>query len=373
MLSVSNLAKAYTAGSESAPAVKSFSLEVPAGSLASIVGPSGCGKTTTLRCIAGLERPDSGRIVIDGQIVLDTEREIFVPAHRRPISMVFQSYAIWPHMTVRENVAYPLKVATPRISKAEIADRVSNVLSLLRIQELIDRPSTDLSGGQQQRVALARALIRRPKLLLLDEPLSNLDAKLRDEMRFELRAVLLEMKVTTVYVTHHLDEAFVLSEQINVMDRGLLIQSDKVQDLYDNPRSPFVAEFIGRGNIFRASVSGSNATGDALFDLGFTKVVCPLPAGLPPVRDVLLMVRPEGIYFRSNLDAGAEDKGVFSGRIVSSAFLGEKNEYRVRIDSLDQELRVVSPGRAELLPETTQVKLGIRADACVVIPSPDQN
>ncbi len=225
-------------------AVDSVSLEVERGHVFTLLGPSGCGKTTTLRMIAGLERPDEGRISFGTATIADAERRIFVPPHKRNLGMVFQSYAIWPHMTVFDNVAYPLRLRGLR--KQEIAKRVDRVLALVGMQEFAQRPAPDLSGGQQQRVALSRALVYEPDLLLLDEPFSNLDARLRVQMRVEVRLLQQRLGITVLFVTHDQVEALSMSDRIAVLNQGRLEQVGVPSELYDRPASPFVRDFLGQ-------------------------------------------------------------------------------------------------------------------------------
>jgi ABC-type Fe3+/spermidine/putrescine transport system ATPase subunit len=225
-------------------AVDRVSLEVERGHVFTLLGPSGCGKTTTLRMIAGLERPDEGRISFGTTTIADAEKRIFVPPHKRNLGMVFQSYAIWPHMTVFENVAYPLRLRG--LPKPQIANRVDRVLALVGMQEFARRPAPDLSGGQQQRVALSRALVYEPDLLLLDEPFSNLDARLRVQMRVEVRLLQQRLGITVVFVTHDQVEALSMSDRIAVLNQGRLEQVGVPSELYDRPASPFVRDFLGQ-------------------------------------------------------------------------------------------------------------------------------
>ncbi len=257
MLTVENLYKVFATRQADVQAVDGISLSVESGKLLTLLGPSGCGKTTTLRCIAGLERPDGGRIVIGGTTVFDSAGRVFVPPSDRGIGMVFQSYAIWPHMTVFENVAFPLRVARDRTYEAaEIKERVLRTLDMVRMNGFEDRSATQLSGGQQQRLAFARGLVREPKILLLDEPLSNLDAKLREQMRFELKRLQRSLGITTVYVTHDQSEALALSDEIAVFNAGRIVQRGSPQDIYRNPQSQFVADFIGSANFLSGTVLG---------------------------------------------------------------------------------------------------------------------
>jgi len=257
MLSIENLHKVFQAsGNTEVRAVDGINLSVQPGRLLTLLGPSGCGKTTTLRCLAGLERPDSGRIVIGESPVFDSAKGIFVPPSDRGIGMVFQSYAIWPHMSVFENVAFPLRVArTRKYTSAEIKDKVRQALEMVRLGGFEHRSSTQLSGGQQQRLALARGLVHEPKVLLLDEPLSNLDAKLREQMRFELKHLQRTLRITTVYVTHDQAEALALSDEIAVFNAGRIVQRGSPQDIYSHPASRFVADFIGSANFLAGSVT----------------------------------------------------------------------------------------------------------------------
>jgi ABC-type Fe3+/spermidine/putrescine transport system ATPase subunit len=225
-------------------AVDDIALEVQRGHVFTLLGPSGCGKTTSLRMIAGLERPDAGRIIFSGRPIVDVERGVFVAPHKRNMGMVFQSYAIWPHMTVFENVAYPLQLRG--IPKAAIKDRVERVLDLVGMQGYGDRPAPDLSGGQQQRVALSRALVYEPELLLLDEPFSNLDAKLRQQMRVEVKLLQQRLGITVLFVTHDQVEALSMSDYIAVMNQGHVEQVGPPSELYDRPASAFVRDFLGQ-------------------------------------------------------------------------------------------------------------------------------
>ena len=295
MLKVEQLAKAYETRNGLVQAVNSISFEVPQGEFFTLLGPSGCGKTTTLRCIAGLEEPDGGRISIDARVVADPGANNFhVPAYERDIGMVFQSYAIWPHMDVFENVAYPLRVRKPRPGKDEIRDRVLDALRLVGMESMADRPATRLSGGQQQRVAFARALVRHPKFLLLDEPLSNLDAKLREQMRFELQELVERVAITTIYVTHDQAEALAMSDTVAVMHDGHIAQSGPPREVYLNPSDEFVASFLGAANIVMAKVAARQGReGRFEIDGGGASLILPLPDGMADGQSVTLVFRPE--------------------------------------------------------------------------------
>jgi len=245
LLSLHHISKLFSVEWGRVQAVDDVSLDIEEGEFFTLLGPSGCGKSTTLRCIAGFETPDDGEIVLAGELVYSRSRGQIVPVNRRDIGIVFQSYAIWPHMNVFDNVAYPLRYGSEKhMAKQEIRGKVLDSLALVRLGGLEDRPAPQLSGGQQQRVALARALVKNPKLLLLDEPLSNLDAKLREEMRFEVRDLLRELHLTAVYVTHDQLEALVMSDRIAVMQDGRLVQVGTSLDIYQRPRTAFVAGFM---------------------------------------------------------------------------------------------------------------------------------
>ena len=252
MIKVRGLSKVFKTKENLVPAVREITFEVAKGEFYTLLGPSGCGKSTTLRCVAGLERPEEGEIVIDDTLV--TSPAVFLLPSERPISMVFQSYAIWPHMTVFGNVEFPLKHMNPKPSRAERRERVMQALSQVKMEKMANRPSPLLSGGQQQRVALARALVANPKVLLLDEPLSNLDAKLREELRLEIKDLVHRLGMTALYVTHDQIEALVMSDRIAVMKEGQIIQEASPKELYISPRNMFVAQFIGQINFFEGKV-----------------------------------------------------------------------------------------------------------------------
>src|SRR3954463_8391990 len=271
MLSVKGLCTEYLNERHQAiRAAHDVSFDVPPGKLFTLLGPSGCGKTTTLRSIAGLERPQAGEIRVGDELIYSAARRIFVPPNQRGLGMVFQSYAIWPHMTVYENAAFPLRVGRRKLARREIDERVRRVLATVDLSEMAQREATKLSGGQQQRLALARALVMEPRLLLLDEPLSNLDAKLRERMRFELKRLQRELGITTVYVTHDQSEALALSHAIAVMNRGRIEQIGTPREIYERPLNQFVADFVGTTNFLDATVSGADGAA------GYYRVRCEL-------------------------------------------------------------------------------------------------
>ena len=263
MLSVRALFTEYAnERGEPVKAAQDVSFEVPEGKLFTLLGPSGCGKTTTLRSIAGLERPTSGEIEVAGRVVYSSGRGVFVAPNKRNFGMVFQSYAIWPHMNVFQNVAFPLEVR--KLKRRDIRDKVMRVLGAVQLDHLVDRDATKLSGGQQQRLALARALVMEPQLLLLDEPLSNLDAKLRGQMRTELKRLQRELSLTTVYVTHDQSEALALSHEIAVMNEGRVVQVGTPRQIYEQPKNQFVADFVGTTNFIGGTVDGARRRQRAL-------------------------------------------------------------------------------------------------------------
>ncbi len=246
MIRIRNLRKSYRSRYGQVEAVQGIDLEIGEREFCVLLGPSGCGKTTTLRCVAGLERPDEGEIELGDQLVYSAKKGLFVPPERRDIGMVFQSYALWPHMTVFQVVAYPLTDGRKRASsRREVEERVRAALELVQLAGLEDRPVTDLSGGQQQRVALARALVTEPKVLLMDEPLSNLDARLREGMRAEIRRLTRRLGVSTIYVTHDQTEALSLADRLYVMRGGEIVDSGTPEEVYSAPKSLYSAQFVG--------------------------------------------------------------------------------------------------------------------------------
>jgi iron(III) transport system ATP-binding protein len=303
-------------------AAQDVSFEVPEGKLFTLLGPSGCGKTTTLRSIAGLERPRSGEISVGDRVVYSGSRGIFVAPNRRGFGMVFQSYAIWPHMSVFQNAAFPLEVGTRRFSRSEIRDKVARVLTAVQLDAYADREATKLSGGQQQRLALARALAMEPQLLLLDEPLSNLDAKLREAMRFELKRLQRELGITTVYVTHDQSEALALSHEIAVMSDGRIQQIGPPREIYERPRSRFVADFVGSTNFIDGEML---APGRARTGIGDVEIP---PGELRAGERVELSVRPEDVELAETRPEGAN---VWQGRVDQKVFLGEFVDFQVRL------------------------------------------
>ncbi|MDO8691228.1 MAG: ABC transporter ATP-binding protein, partial [Dehalococcoidia bacterium] len=316
MVKVDRLRKKFVGQHGAIKAVDGISFEVPEGGFFTLLGPSGCGKSTTLRCVAGLEKPEDGEIMVGGQAMYSKSRNITVPPHKRGMGMVFQSYAIWPHMTVFENVAYPLRVAKKHSGK-EIKEKVEKALDMVKLNGLESRPAPYLSGGQQQRLALARALVREPKVLLLDEPLSNLDAKLREHMRLELRDLQRRIGVTTIYVTHDQMEALALSNVIAVMQDGNIVQTGAPREMYENPNCKFVADFFGSTNFLEGKLS--TRTGDyATVETQHGVIHCAVPNGSIG-ENVLVSVRPENIEVSRTADG---PNNVFPAKVEQAAFLG---------------------------------------------------
>jgi len=308
-------------------AAQDVSFDVPAGKLFTLLGPSGCGKTTTLRSIAGLERPREGEITVAGEVIYSSARNIFVPPNRRGLGMVFQSYAIWPHMSVFENAAFPLRVSSKRISRQDIRDRVTRVLKTVDLGDLAEREATKLSGGQQQRLALARALVMEPRILLLDEPLSNLDAKLRERMRFELKRLQRELGITTVYVTHDQSEALALSHSIAVMNAGRIEQIGSPREIYERPHNQFVADFVGSTNFLEARVLAQD--GDfyrVSSQIGGMKVRATDTLSVDEI--VTISVRPEDIELS---EAQKDGENAWQGTVYQKVFLGESVDFVVTV------------------------------------------
>jgi len=317
-------------------AVDGLTLDVAQGEMLVLLGPSGCGKTTTMRAIAGLDRPDAGSISIGDRIVFEAGK-VNVPANARNAGMVFQSYAIWPHMSVFDNVSFPLRVKN--LPKAEIAARTAEVLAQVGLADLADRGASYLSGGQMQRVALARSLVMRPSVLLFDEPLSNLDARLRDRLRIQLRELQSQFRITAVYVTHDQHEALALADQIAVMHRGRLLQRADPVTVYTRPVSSTVADFIGYSNIFRVEATKPQEGGVAAVLAGGGAVLAaasPPAASSSAVRDakdkLFACIRPEDIAIAPG-NAVPGHPNTFGGDVILASFMGSFMQYRVRIDA----------------------------------------
>ncbi|MGH7930189.1 MAG: ABC transporter ATP-binding protein, partial [Candidatus Binatia bacterium] len=312
-----------------------------------------------LRCIAGLERPDSGEVVIGDNVVASAT--VFVPPNQRPIGMVFQSYAIWPHMTVFKNVAFPLK--QQKVPKNERARLVMEALSLVQMESLAHRPAPFLSGGQQQRVALARALVSKPQVLLLDEPLSNLDAKLREELRQEIKDLLKRLRITALYVTHDQAEALAMSDRVAVMLSGRILQEAAPKELYQKPNARFVAQFIGQVNFFEGTVSEESRNGFGRVHTDQGNLCCPIPPSIPSGAKTLVTVRPES--FQVTRERQTKESNVLEGTVEKCVFLGDTVDCQILVG--EKALRAKVPVASDLTPGE-RVFLQFEPHACVLLP-----
>jgi len=357
MIRVENLRKSFETKSETVHAIDGVNFEVAAGEMVTLLGPSGCGKTTTLRCVAGLERPTGGQIAVGEQAVVNMEKGVFVPPHLRNLGMVFQSYAIWPHMTVFENVAYALEGR--KMSKADAKKLTMDALETVQLAGHADRPAPRLSGGQQQRVAIARAIVGKPQALLFDEPLSNLDAKLRVEMRTELRRLQKQIGLTSIYVTHDQAEALAISDWIIVMKDGKIVERGRPTQIYRYPENVFTAQFIGSTNLIPGtvkSVDGEQVGVETAFGafVGIDKT-----KRVRPGDKIFLSIRPE------DLIAGAGGVNKIAGRLDFAIFAGAAVEAEIACGDLKLFCLM---GRDAPMTPGVPVSLSFAADAAVVLP-----
>jgi ABC-type Fe3+/spermidine/putrescine transport system ATPase subunit len=364
MLEVNALTKKYFNVEGYSGGVDGASFTLKPGTFFTLLGPSGCGKTTTLRCIAGLEQPNQGTIRIGERTVFDGDKGISVAMNQRGIGMVFQSYAIWPHLSVFENVAFPLRVSTERsYSKSDIAQKVHSALARVGLDAYAQRSSTRLSGGQQQRVALARAIVAEPRLLLLDEPLSNLDASLREGMRHELKRLQRQLGLTTVYVTHDQTEALAISDQIAVLDNGAIVQIGTPQEIYSKPRNAFVAGFIGTTNLLRGRAESDTVPGrigPVRLPNGLS-LNCLFTVAANAGSEISVSVRPE----RFSIAPMTSSANRLQGTVLSVNFLGATNRCEVSI--ADSKLIVDIPSDIDV--QTSQaVSLSVAPEQCIAIP-----
>jgi spermidine/putrescine transport system ATP-binding protein len=342
-------------------AVNDVSLAIEAGEFFTLLGPSGCGKTTLLRMIAGFDRPDAGRILLDGRDITDT------PPEKRPVHTVFQSFALFPHMTVTENVAFPLKMAGK--SAGEIASRVKETLEQVHLEELAQRYPHEISGGQKQRVALARALVNRPRMLLLDEPLGSLDAKLRERMQIELIALQRDVGITFVFVTHSQPEALALSHRIAVMNAGRIEQTDAPSRLYGFPRNRFVADFIGHCNLLPATVIEALPHGLTLELKNLGRVSAPACEGARGGQEGALALRPEQVRITAT-DAAHDLKNHFVGAVHDFLYVGDVTTYVVDLPGggrMEALLANSAPGRARIFETGAAVRVAWRHDAGIFL------
>jgi iron(III) transport system ATP-binding protein len=358
MLKVENLYKQYATDSGVVEALKGVSFEVQSGEIYTLLGPSGCGKSTTLRSVAGLETASSGLITIGDRIVFNGA--INTAPERRGVGMVFQSYAIWPHMSVAQNVAFPLVHGNRKVPKNEVKDRVTKALSMVQLEKMADRPAPMLSGGQQQRVALARALVYEPSMLLLDEPLSNLDAKLRVEMRIEIQQIIKRLGLTGLYVTHDQEEAMAISDRIAVMRDGEILQEARPLELYANPVNVFVAGFIGKSSFLDGMVTEINDD-SVRIKVGPISLSCrrqAVPASVRVGDQLDVVIRPEDVLVGEQ-DTAAVDGNVFEARVDLATFTGGRSTCELT----SGDVRIV----AELhglrqLAQGDMVKVGVHAN-----------
>ncbi len=365
-LQVRNLFKRFDTDQGEVRAVEDVTFDVEAGAFFTLLGPSGCGKSTTLRCIAGLERPDDGDIMLEDAVLVSSSRGMWTPPHKRPMGMVFQSYAIWPHMNVFDNVAFPLKQGPQKFSNAETRDRVMRALALVHLDGLERRPAPQLSGGQQQRLALARALVNEPKALLLDEPLSNLDAKLREEMRNELKQLTSSLGITTLFVTHDQLEALTLSDQVAVMDSGRLVQYGPPREIYEAPRNRFAAEFIGSANFFEGTVTDAVETGGVTgVETEHGVLRCTTAEAVGKGTRVAVAVRPENVMLHTGAPPAGDDVNVLSGTMRSVVYLGNTLDCAVDVNGALVKADV-HPG--EDVNENDTVTLSFKVSASRVVP-----
>jgi ABC-type Fe3+/spermidine/putrescine transport system ATPase subunit len=368
MIVADELNKLYSTQGRTVAAMKDVNLSVEDGAFYVLLGPSGSGKTTTLRSVAGLERPDRGEIRIDDRIVFSSQAAVNVPPEQRPIAMVFQSYALWPHMDVANNITFPLRRGMRRLARPEIERRLERVLALLNLTEQKNRAISSLSGGQQQRVALARALVYTPDLLLLDEPLSNLDAKLRVQMRREIRRLNQELGVTMLFVTHDQDEALSLADRLAVMNRGRVEQIGTPADLYERPATPFVRDFLGRLIVVDGVARAHGGTTDVRLDID-GQYVGDL-TGVMPTGDVGdgdrvgVYLRPEDVEVTALPPGGAQANQILA-RVVAAVYLGDSLEYTLDIGG--RHVVLTTPRRSRHEPGD-DVLIHVDADHAMVWP-----
>ena len=363
-LSLVELTKTFSNTVSDVTAVDHINLDIRPGEFITLLGPSGCGKTTTLRMIAGFEDATSGQVMLDG------ENMVVVPPNKRPMSMVFQSYALFPHLSVRENVAYGLRLR--KKSAEEIKEEVDIALAAMNLTAMADRAPSQLSGGQQQRVALARAMVVRPKVLLFDEPLSNLDAKLRVKMRVEIRRMQKRLGISSVYVTHDQSEAMAMSDRIVVMNSGRIEQVDTPEEIYLHPASVFVADFVGRANFVPAQAQEVGEDGMVEIEALGQKIRVHSSEGAKETvregKETVVLVRPESMRIQPTDEKPATLTGSL-GQVVTSIFYGETVEYEIETE-FGSLVCVVSDPRAEdLLEEGQYVRLGIEAEKAWLLPS----
>jgi iron(III) transport system ATP-binding protein len=367
MIQIHNLHVHYQTERGPVHAVRGIDLGIRQGQFFTLLGPSGCGKTTTLRSVAGLETPEEGEIFVGDDLVYSSIKKTCVPPYHRDIGMVFQSYAIWPHLDVFENVAFPLREMKRKFSRHQIVDKVNQALALVHLDGLADRPAPFLSGGQQQRLALARAIVKEPRVLLLDEPLSNLDAKLREETRFELRELVKRLGITTLYVTHDQLEALTMSDTVAVMDQGRIVQQGTPVEIYQAPQKKFVANFIGLTNFLEGQVetAGGGALGTGEVATASGKLRCILPEGTATREKVVVVIRPEDIHIVT--EPHPSDQNVLHGKVEAVIFMGDALECQLSVGN--QILRTKLHPSSTIRPGET-VLLQLPPESCRALRGP---
>jgi iron(III) transport system ATP-binding protein len=362
-LIVEDLRMTYPTAEGPVDAVRGISFTVEPGEFYTLLGASGCGKTTTLRCIAGLEQPNGGRISIGESVVYSQSERVMEPPNRRDIGMVFQSYAIWPHLSVYSNVSFPLVLGRRRLPRKQVREKTMRALNLVQLEGLAFRPAPLLSGGQQQRVALARALVAEPKLLLLDEPLSNLDAKLRGEMQLEIKNLVKSVGVTTLYVTHDQTEALTMSDKVAVMRDGILIEEDMPRNIYLRPRSAYTATFLGETNLIAGKVVKSSA-GNGMCQVESTigRITCPAPHQSGKEQEnIWVAYRPEGVNITAE---NPRRENVFLGDIKAVIFTGDQVIYKIGVQ--DQVLQAKTDPHRNFSRDE-QVFVELSPEKCLLI------
>jgi iron(III) transport system ATP-binding protein len=360
MIKINNLFKQYNSHGGVVDVLKGINLDVPQGSLFTLLGPSGCGKTTTLRSVAGLEKPTKGEIYLDKTLVYSSDKGILTPPEKREIGMVFQSYAIWPHMTVLENVTYPLEAK--RVPGAERRKRAMDMLDKVGLSALAERPAPQLSGGQQQRIALARALVSRPQVLLFDEPLSNLDAKLREQLRFEIVSLQKEFGITALYVTHDQEEALAISDRIAIMQSGAVIEMGEALTLYQKPSCCFTASFLGLANFVPGTII--SARDDvAMVSTAIATFACKNPHALSVDQNTLVFFRPESV----TLHAPDENNGgnTLAAYVKNRTFLGDKLDIRLQVN----DFIIRGKTQPKFIPNIGErIACSVDPEACIAMP-----
>jgi iron(III) transport system ATP-binding protein len=366
MLNIVNLYKTYKAEDRQIPAVRGVSLNINKGDVYALLGPSGCGKTTILRCIAGLEKPDEGEIILSGKVLFSSSTDTLVPPYKRNIGMVFQSYAIWPHMNVFDNVAFPLYHGGRKLSRQEVKECVLRALKLVQLEGTENRSATLLSGGQQQRVALARALVYQPNILLLDEPLSNLDARLRDEVRKEIKELVKRLNLTVLYVTHDQVEALSLADHIAVMRSGIIIQEGSAADIYLSPQATFVATFVGKANRIKGVITEVDMTAKMYTirtSIGHFQGVCCTECAINKGDEVVFLIRPNTITV-SERETGPKTNTV-EANIKVLTFTGAQTECVMHCGEVPLEVQVPGLVRLEM---GQRVYLHFDPQLCQILP-----